>query len=333
MLLAMAAAGVLGALATTPAAAKGTPAGTLIPNVATVTYREGDKILTTTSNTVNVRVQEVLDVVVAAGSGDKPVSLPGATGRPVPFLVTNGGNGQEKFALTLRTDVTGDNFDPICPRLFLDADNSGTFEEAKDALYAAGTNDPDLAPDATVLVFALCDIPATANNNDTGNVSLEARARTLEKTPTSGSGEAGTIFTNPNGDNIDAIVGTTTAKASAVNGLVVAVNFPTLTKSQRVTDPNGGTNPVPGSIVTYTIVAEIASGVVTDAVVSDEIPAGTTYELNSISVSDAAGTFSSLTDADDADAGRAASGAIAVKLGELRGGAPRSVRFRVKINP
>jgi len=111
------------------------------------------------------------------------------------------------------------------------------------------------------------------------------------------------------------------------------VNFPTLTKSQRVTDPNGSTNPVPNAIVTYTIVADIASGTVTDAVVSDIIPPGTTYEPNSISVSNAAGVFAALTDADDADAGRAASGAIAVKLGELRSGSPRSVRFRVKINP
>ncbi len=323
-----------GAFAVAPAAAKGTPAGTLIPNVASVTYRDGgDRPVTTTSNTVIIRVQEILDVIVAPGSGDKPVALPGDTGRAVPFLVTNSGNGQEKFALTLRTDIAGDNFDPVCPRLFLDTDNSGTFEEAKDALYAAGTNDPNLAPDATVLVFALCDVPSTATNNDLGNLSLEARARTLEKTPSSGAGETGTIFTNPNGDNIDAIVGTTTAKASAVSGLLVAVNFPTLTKSQRVTDPNGTTNPVPNAIVTYTIVADIASGTVTDAVVSDIIPPGTTYEPNSMSVSDSAGTFVALTDADDADAGRVASGAIAVKLGELRSGSPRSVRFRVKINP
>jgi len=164
-----------------PVAAKGTPAGTLIPNVASVTYRAGGPPVTTTSNTVTVRVQEILDVIVAPGSGDKPVSLPGDTGRAVPFLVTNSGNGMEKFALTLRTDIAGDNFDPVCPRLFIDADNSGSFEESKDTLYAAGTNDPDLAPDATVLVFALCDVPATASNNDLGNVSLEARARTLER--------------------------------------------------------------------------------------------------------------------------------------------------------
>lgn len=322
-----------GVFAVAPVAAKGTPAGTLIPNVASVTYRVGGPPVTTTSNTVTVRVQEILDVIVAPGSGDKPVSLPGDTNRPVPFLVTNSGNGQEKFGLTLRTDVTGDNFDPVCPRLYFDTNNSGVYEAANDTLYAAGTNDPDLAPDATILVFALCDVPATANNNDVGNVSLEARARTLEKTPTSGTGAPGTLFTNPNGDGIDALVGTTTAKATAINGLTVAVSFPTLTKSQRVTDPNGGTTPLPNAIVTYTIEAAITAGAVSDAVVSDLIPAGTTYEPNSLSVSDAAGAFTPLTDAADADAGRAGAGAISVQLGELTANAPRRVRFRVRINP
>lgn len=334
MLLAWLIGGALaGAFAVAPAAAKGTPAGTLINNNATVTYRVNELPVTTTSNIVTVRVQEILDVIVAPGSGDKPVSLPGDTGRPVPFIVTNSGNGVERFGLTLRTDVAGDNFDPVCPRLYFDTNNSGTYEAANDTLYAAGTNDPELAPDATVLVFALCDVPATANNADLGNVSLEAHARTLDKKPTSGTGEPGTIFTNPNGDNIDAVVGTTRARASAINGLTVAVNFPTLTKSQRVTDPNGGTNPVPNAIVTYTIVAAIAGGAVTEAVVSDLIPAGTTYEPNSISVSDATGVFKNLTDAADADEGRAAAGAISVQLGELTATAPRSVRFRVRINP
>ncbi|MDO9489730.1 MAG: hypothetical protein Q7J32_15245, partial [Sphingomonadaceae bacterium] len=82
-----------GAFAVAPAAAKGTPAGTLILNNATVTYRVNELPVTTTSNVVTVRVQEILDVIVAPGSGDKPVSLPGDTNRPVPFIVTNSGNG------------------------------------------------------------------------------------------------------------------------------------------------------------------------------------------------------------------------------------------------
>lgn len=333
MLLVVAIGGALAcaAIGAAPAAAKGTPAGTLIENAATVTYRENDRPVTTTSNNVTVRVDEILDVVVAAASGDKAAGLPGDTDRPIPFIVTNAGNGRERFALTLRTDVPGDNFDPVCPRLYLDSNNSGVFEAASDALYVAGTNDPDLAPDGTALVFALCNIPETAANNDLGNVSLEASARTLDKTPSSGKGEPGTIFENPNGDDVDAVVGTTTARASAINGLLVAVDYPTLAKSQRVTDPNGGTNPLPGSIVTYTIEAAIASGAVSNAVVTDSIPAGTTYEPNSLSVTNPQGVFVPLTDAADADAGRAAPGGVVFELGELKARAPRSVRFRVRI--
>ncbi|MFC3713937.1 hypothetical protein ACFOMD_15290 [Sphingoaurantiacus capsulatus] len=332
MLAVWVAGGLTCALGAAPAIAKGTPAGTLINNQATVTYREGDNPITTFSNNTVVRVDEILDVVVTPGSGDKPVGLPGDTERPVPFLITNNGNGSEAFALTLKTDVAGDNFDPVCNRLFFDTNNSGTFEAASDTLYVAGTNDPVLAADGTLLVFALCDIPATANNADLGNVQLEARARTLDKTPTSGTGGPGTIFTNPNGDNVDAVVGATGARGSGINGVIAAVNFPTLVKSQRVTDPNGGTNPIPTATITYTIVASIASGSVTNAIISDAIPAGTTYSQNSMALQVGTGSFTPLTDASDADAGRAGNTSIDVNLGELKAGTPQTLRFQVRIN-
>lgn len=311
---------LVGAFAVAPAAAKGTAAGTPISNAATVTFKDGDIPVTVSSNIVTFKVQEILDVNVTPANGARiPVSA-GDTGRAMGFRVTNLGNGTEKFKLRMRADITGDFYDPTCRSVVFDSNNNGVYDALTDVVYVGDANEPELAPDAAILVFAICDIPAVLNNEDWGAVAIQATAAT-------GTGKPGTIFANKGTDGVDALVGATTAQSEAQNGFTVEVHVPTLTKRQQVIDLTGGTSPVAGANVLYTLVADIAAGSGLNAVVSDPIPTNTTYVAGSMRLDN-----ETLTDGQDADAGRFTGNAIEVRLGTLTAGKPRTVSFRVRIN-
>ncbi|HWH23141.1 MAG TPA: hypothetical protein VNT25_07645, partial [Allosphingosinicella sp.] len=72
-----------------------------------------------------------------------------------------------------------------------------------------------------------------------------------------------------------------------------------LQKSATVVDPFGGTTQVPGSIITYTLVANVTgSGSLANVRISDPIPSGSTYQPGSITLNN-----TPLTDSADTDAG------------------------------
>jgi len=102
-----------------------------------------------------------------------------------------------------------------------------------------------------------------------------------------------------------------------------------LVKSVVLRDPFGGTGAVPGTIATFTIVARVTgSGTINDLIVTDVIPAGTTYAPGTLAL-DSAG----LSDANDGDAGSASDAAgIAVDLGDFTANASRTVTFDVVID-
>jgi len=79
------------------AEAAGTVAGSTITNTATANYTDaGGNAQTATSNTANLRVDELLDVAVtSADPGDIP-TLPSGVNQVASFTVTNTGNGSDR---------------------------------------------------------------------------------------------------------------------------------------------------------------------------------------------------------------------------------------------
>ena len=309
-------------LAASPAAAGGTPAGTTISNVATATYETptGDEA-SVESNEVALVVDELLDVAVASAEPGDVVSAPGLTQRLLRFSVTNAGNGPEAFELSAEAHEGGDDFDPVVTALILDGNANGAYDAGVDTVYAAGANDPELAPDESLSVFVLATVPADAADGTRGKLRLNAVART-------GSGTPGTAFAGggPNGGN--AVVGATGADAGAEGWYRIGRADIAFTKSAAVADPYGGTTQGPGAVVTYTLTASVTgTGSLANVRVSDPIPDGTSYEPGSILL-DAA----PLTDAEDGDAARFTGTAIEVGLGTLDAGASRTISFKVKID-
>lgn len=306
----------------TPAMAVGTAAGTTISNTATASYTDpGGNPVSVPSNKVDIVVDELLDVTVATADAGDIVVTPGSTNQVLSFNVTNTGNGSEAFRLTPTSTVGGDQFDPTTTSIVLDTNGNGVYDAGVDTVYTPGANDPVLAPDASIRVFVLSSIPAGSIDNDRGIVELTAAA-------TTGTGAPGTTFAGQGQGGGNAVVGATGADGTDRGRYIVQNATITFVKSASVADPFGGTTSVPGSIITYTLIATISgSGTLTNAAIGDPIPAGTTYQIGSITLEG-----SPLTDAADGDAGSFAANSISVGLGSVTGGQTRTVTFRTRIN-
>jgi uncharacterized repeat protein (TIGR01451 family) len=304
-----------------PAMASGVQAGTVIRNIASATFNDGSGARTINSNPVDLRVDEVLGVTVAArDSGDADVAA-GATGQVRAFTLTNTGNGPEPFALVAIGAVAGNTFDPTITAIVLDTNGNGQYDPGVDQPLAADGTSPSLNPDQAVTLFVVGSIPAGSTDGKRGDVRLTATAVT-------GSGAPGTVFAGKGSGGGDAIVGATHAQANASSGFVVHVATLSLVKSATVTDPYGGTRAVPGSLITYKLVASVAGGgSLSNLHVTDTIPDGTAYQPGQLTLDAAA-----LTDAADADGGVGSSTGIDVTLGTQPAGATHTITFTVKIN-
>ncbi|HEY8121904.1 MAG TPA: hypothetical protein VII78_11350, partial [Myxococcota bacterium] len=104
--------------------------------------------------------------------------------------------------------------------------------------------------------------------------------------------------------------------------------------SSVVLDPFGGTQPIPGATITYTlIVTATGVGFANTTVLTDAIPANTTYVAGSMTRNAAALTDASDSPVDESDFGVTTAGAITVGLGNLpAGGPPETITFQATIN-
>ena len=311
----------------TPAAAQSAPktaAGTPIANTATASYDslDGGPRRSVESNTVTIRVDELVDVVVAS-TGPSPVpTTNGATKQVSAFTVTNTGNGPESYRLTAIGTLPGDDFDPTDVAIYID-DGDGVYQEGVDLAYTPGGNDPALTPDRSRIVFVLANIPGGAGNGQTGRVQLTATSTTG-----GGTGAPGSVVAGAGANGTDAVFGPNGGDDAATNSYSVAAATVALTKAQAVADPFGGTRVVPGSLITYTLTASVSgSGSIGGLAITDTVPSGSSYVPGSMTLG---GTARS--DADDGDEGRFDAGTVTVRLGAVPAAETRVVTFRVKVD-
>lgn len=305
------------------AQAVGTAAGTDITNIATATFDDPDNPgskKSVDSNTSTLRVDELLDVTIASNdSGNISVS-PSDTSQVMSFTLTNVGNGSEQYVLTTNPAMAGNDFNPSNIRIYFDTNGDGIFNPADDTLYVpsgilgVAGNEPTLAADESIVLFVVSDIPATqvdgttpVGNGDEGNLMLIAEALTAQET--SGTDPAGHVFVGSGANGSDAIVGNTQAFGNTQNAYVVSSIQTTFQKTSAVTPPathpEYGTNPLPGSIITYTLTLDITgSGGLSNIEIVDRIPANTTFVNGSITLDGL-----TLTDITGDDAGELRTGA------------------------
>lgn len=279
---------------TTAAVAVGTPAGTTIQNQATVTYEDANaNTLTELSNIVQTTVSQVAGVLINpdnSGTGDPGDILYYA------HTVTNTGNGDDTI------DLSAASSQGWTVTFYQDVDGDGLYNSAVDVPLADSDGDgtPDtgvLAGDGTYQVLVAVEIPAGTADGTVDTTTVTATS-TFDVTVS------------------DSAVDTTNAQSPAL----------TVTKSVAP----AGDQP-PGTTLTYTIV--VSNGGSTGAsnvVLTDPVPAFTTYVAGSI-VQDGTG----LTDGggdDNGDFGVSNAGTVTVDVGALAAGASTTISFQVTID-
>ena len=304
--------------------AAGTPAGTVIENTARVDFDVNGTSASVSSNTISISVDERIDVVITPLSPQALVA-PGDAARSLLFRVNNIGNGSELFVFAMDSTLVGDDFDPqpAVPPIYFDSDASGDLSPG-DVAYVAGSNDVVLAPDESVDILLVNDIPAGIANGQAGRSELTATSGT-------GTGSPGDLFAGQGDGGVDAVLGTSGGSASAGAEYLVSDVQLSVVKSVLVSDPMGGSEPVPGATLTYTVTIEVTnSGTATNSVFADPIPVNTSYVVSSISLNG-----SGLTDAAADDAGELDTTGVptvVVRLGDLtQGSGVQTVAFDVVI--
>ena len=261
--------------------------------------------------------------IATCGSGKSPHSYVFGPNRSVLLTATNTGNGTGDFALAIDSALPGDDFDPVpaTPAIFFDDDGSGDLS-AGDTPYTAGVNDPQLAPDASVNILLVNDIPLGLVDGNLGFSELTATSLT-------GTGAPGDVFGGQGDLGTDAVVGANGGDYADTGTYILSNVSLSIVKSASVTDPFGGTEPVPGALIVYQmVVIASGSGTAINASFSDPIPPFTTYVAGSLTLNGGP-----LTDAPDADAGAFAGGAVTVSLGDLDSAdGPQTIAFTVVIN-
>lgn len=311
-----------------------TPAGTMITNVATVSYTIGSPATpTTTSAAATFQVDELIQPVLTwQNAAAVTVNTPGSNDA-LTFLLTNSGNGQEKFSLA-RTNgplpLPVGNYTPLngtLGSLYFESGLQTGFQATgpnADTPYVTGANDPDLAPGTGLTIYLISDTPVVANNAQ-GEVQLSATSLTAG----AAGAVPGTSFAGLGQGGVFAVVGSTNARASATgryiaSGLTLVVNKTVL----NTIDPIGGSVVMPGSITTYQIAVVLTdTGTATNLMIADPLPVNTTFVQDSISVDGVA-----KTDAADADNAQFSANTVSVSLGNVAAPANIVITFRATIN-
>lgn len=287
----------VGALVSTPAFAVGTRAGTTISNSATVNFQDvnGNPLSATSLPAVTT----VLQVAGALVDPDNAQTMtPGVT-YYYSHTVTNTGNFDDTVNLTVASSQAW------AVQIYRDNGVVGTYEPGIDVLLTDSAADADAIPDSGLLI------------NDTSMNILVA----VSVPP--GTPNATVDVTTVTGVSSYNAAGTDIARDTTT------INAPTVVVTKSVDQPTA----VPGATLTYTItVTNTGASAANANVLTDQIPANTTYVANSITLNGVAQGDGNA----DGDSGEYIAGPprrISVTLGNLAAGAPaKTVTFKVTIN-
>lgn len=336
-------------------AAQNTTAGTTVSNTASVTYSVNGTTQTTNSTTASFVVDRKVNfTVIRDQTGATQVNL-SQTGAYTSFKVTNTTNGTQDFLLNAyQTGIIGglltgtDDFDLTNLKIYVDSNRNGTYDPGVDT----ATFIDELAPDGSIEVFIVGDIPATATINQ-ADVALQVIAAGGGATGTQGTALVPTDLNLGNADNsVDVVFadgdsdglgvdivrnGQGWAYASYAIGtrnVALTVNKTALILSDGVNAANP--KALPGAVVQYCMLANNATltASANGVTITDPIPVNTTYVPGSLAIGLPGGTCTLLPTITAPFSGSydTPSNAIIANIGTVIGGGTVAVSFRVTIN-
>lgn len=348
--------------------AQNTAAGTVISNQAQASYTVNGTPQTTNSTTATFVVDRKVDfTVVTAQAANTQVNL-GQTGAVTTFRVTNLTNGVQDFILdpdqqNLSVGVLPgtDNFDVTNLQAYVDANGNGQYDPGVDVAQFID----ELAPDASATVFIVADIPNQQNANlafDSLHVTVAAGGGTgtlgaalipTDLNVVNQKDEVDIVFADNDSDGVflGDIARNGQGRAYAAYEVGTRnVDLSVFKSSRVISDGVDAVNPkaLPGAVVEYCLTVTNATLLTpaTNVVLTDVIPANTTYVPGSIQVGGVgvggACVLNGVPEDDDADDAAetdpyrgsytAGSKTVSATIPTLLGGTSLTAAFRVTIN-
>jgi uncharacterized repeat protein (TIGR01451 family) len=294
------------------ALASGTLANTPISNTATLAYDVNGVVQATiTSPAATFVVDNKIDITVIEKSGSPVPVTPGQPRAVTTFTVTNNGNAVQDYALT-GGNVAGaptvfgvaDNFNALACNTFTETNGTAGYQAGADT----ATFIDELAPDTSLDVYVVCDIPAVQSSNDQAVTELTAVTRAGN---TAGLGVAVTqtvgvdnpaavdiVFADATASEVISSQGTRPiqiardATGFARDAYRVAAVVTTVGKSATCKLTPAGTSTAAncnqaktGTIITYTIQVNVTGGGTAEKLfITDPIPSDILYTPNSITI-------------------------------------------------
>lgn len=280
--------------------AAGTPAGTIISNFATLSYKDanGNALPNINSNTVTTVVAQVAGVDVSPATSAKSV----AENSWVSYTatITNMGNGTDTFALT--TSALSSGWTAV---IYGDPNGNGILDAGEMVPGNIVSTIASLPADSSKQVFVVVSVPTGALDGSSQAVTLTATSQF-----NTGVSDAG-VFT------------------STVSTAVLS-----MVKTASPSDPK------PGDVVTYAIKGNnTGTSTAYGIVFSDVVPSGMTYVPGSIRVfAGTGGTYATATpqtDAtgdDSADFGITAANTVTINWGDSPAGQEGWLFFQATVN-
>lgn len=343
---------LLGIFPSQTSMAQGVAAGTEISNMVIVTYQIGGNPQTpiessptgNTSAGIGNGSQTVFEVdrkidLLVTGNSNANV-IPGDTQEEVTFSLINEGNDTQEFSLIPDSTLASDDFD---------VNNCNT-----QVTFISGTPLPGISlpvsgniklkADQRADISVKCDIPLNADGQPvlTGQSSLISLYATAEKNAdgsnvdeTNGSDTALNIETvladSAGTDDVAADASHTARRTYTASS---SANPPTLTIDKNiaeVVDPDGGSDAVSGSQVTYQIsVSTNGTGFINNLVITDPTPVEMSYKPNSIYLDNL--NLTDNNDSDNADFGITSPETASINLGSIAAGNQYEIKLTYIIN-
>ncbi|MGB4811570.1 MAG: isopeptide-forming domain-containing fimbrial protein [Methylophilaceae bacterium] len=322
--------------------AAGTAAGSVISNVATVSYAVGAVGQPTIdSNTVNFLVDNKIDLAVSTLDTAEVGVSAGQVAVVTTFSVTNLSNSIQDYALSsvftgIANPFSGgaDSFDPTSCSIFVESGATAGYQATQDI----ATFVDELAPDASRTVYLVCNMPSTATSNQVAAVALHAETRA------GGSAGLGALLTPTTGVATNAVdivfadmqaplagvAGDNLRDAAASAASAYKVGLSVVLNKSIVCTPSPACLSAfkPNDVVTYRIEAQVTGiGTVNNLIVSDPIPADLTYVANSTQVNNIA-----RTDAVDADNVSFATSTVTVNFANVNAPQNFVIEFKAVVN-
>ncbi len=344
----------LSAFGATSALAAGTASGSVISNVATVSYSVGGTAQPAISNVANTFTVD--RKVVFRADETAPIATttvaPGQAVAVTTFTVSNTSNATMDFGLAVTQQAGGpgahsntDNFDVTTPTTYADTNGNGVYDAGTDL---AITYLDEVLPDTSRTVFVVAAIPSGRVTGDVAAVTLTAQARDGGVSGTQGAVAANTAGANTAGvDTVladsayDALNTASDGFAVAKDDYTVSAAAITVNKVNRVIEDPINTiasgnaanaKMIPGATIEYCIIVANAAGggTATGVSITDPVPSTLTIIPASLRIN---GTASGSTCSGGVAGGSVAGQTVSSgTLNNIAAGANVAVYFQATIN-